>query len=174
MRNHSRLPLTLEVPREWCFPRLWAPPLCWYWENLSWCTNDLGSTGVTWIELYIDFAAATGTSFCGDEGKPLSLAVAARRFAESSQALATANQVALWPGEIGLATSLAAFNFPRVHGLQSRPRLLRGNTVGRILVEIGGVDLSKISTTAFDGLLSEMAPIWRHFTHLVGHSFKAS
>jgi ribonuclease HI len=174
LRNHSRLPLTLEVPREWCFPRLWAPPLCWYWENLSWCTNDLGSTGVTWIELYIDFAAATGTSFCGDEGKPLSLAVAARRFAESSQALATANQVALWPGEIGLATSLAAFNFPRVHGLQIRPRLLRGNTVGRILVEIGGVDLSKVSTTAFDGLLSEMAPIWRHFTHLVGHSFKAS
>jgi hypothetical protein len=145
--------------------------MVWYWKSLTWSGD---SRGVTWIELCLDFSAATGIRFSKDGGGAMSLAVAARRFLEASHALALDNKVALWPGELGLATSLASFGFPRVHGLLARPHMVMGSAVSRFLVEVGAVDLSRIPVDAFLTLLNEETPRWRPFTHLVRTVFKAT
>jgi hypothetical protein len=155
---------TLRKPKEWHFPACWAAPMTWYWKNLVWSCD---TRGVTWIELCLDFSAATGVRFCRkEEGSP-SLAVTARRFLEASQALALSNGTTLWPGELGMATSLVAFGFPRVHGLLVRPHLAMGATVSRLLVEVGPVDLSRVKVSEFQALLDEVTPRWHHFRSLV-------
>jgi hypothetical protein len=155
---------TLRNPKEWHFPPCWAAPMMWYWKSLIWSCD---TRGVTWIELCLDFSAATGVRFCKkEEGSP-SLAVTARRFLEASQALALCNGTKLWPGELGMATSLVAFGFPRVHGLMVRPHLAMGATVSRLLVEVGPVDLSKVKVSEFQTLLDEVTPRWHTFKHLV-------
>ncbi len=133
-------------------------------EKLIWSSD---TRGVTWIELCLDFSAATGVRFCKkEEGSP-ALAVTARRFLEASQALALSNDTTLWPGELGMATSLVAFGFPRVHGLLVRPHLTMGATVSRLLVEIGPVDLSRVEVSEFQTLLDEVTPRWHLFKNLV-------
>jgi hypothetical protein len=138
--------------------------MMWYWKSLTWSCD---TRGVTWIELCLDFSAATGIRFCKDDGGTTSLAVAARRFLEASQALALCNEAVLWPGELGMATSLEAFGFSRVHGLVARPHLAMGTTVSRLLVEAGPVDLSRVKVSEFLTLLDEVTPRWHTFKNLV-------
>jgi hypothetical protein len=162
--SDAPLAITLKTPREWHFPSCWAAPMMWYWKSLIWSSD---TRGVTWIELCLDFSAATGIRFCKSEGGVTSLAVAARRFLEASQGLALSNVAVLWPGELGMATSLGAFGFPRVHGLMARPHLAMGTTVSRLLVEVGPVDLSTVKASEFLTLLDEVTPRWHTFKHLV-------
>jgi hypothetical protein len=162
--SDAPLAITLKAPREWQFPSCWVDPMMWYWKNLTWSSD---TRGVTWIELCLDFSAATGIRFCKSVGEATNLAVAARLFLEASQALALSNVAALWPGDLGMATSLEAFGFPRVHGLAARPHLTMGATVSRLLVEVGPVDLSRVKASDFLTLLDEVIPRWHLFKNLV-------
>jgi hypothetical protein len=162
--SDASLANTLRIPKEWHFPTCWAAPMMWYWKNLIWSCD---TRGVTWIELCLDFSASTGVRFRNEEEGSLSLAVTARRFLEASQAMALCNGTTLWPGELGMATSLVAFGFPRVHGLLVRPHLTMGATVSRLLVEVGPVDLSRVKVSEFLTLLDEVTPRWHTFKELV-------
>jgi hypothetical protein len=159
------LPLApLTVPVNWDFDNCLAAPLFWYWQSLKW-NND--ERGASWLELYLDFAAATGVRVARRGQGKWTLPLAARCFCEASREVAKTCNVSLWMGEEGQVASLSPFGFARVAGLCVRPCLIMGDVACRILVELGGADLSRIEAAAAEVLLSEIEPRRQPYVELV-------
>ena len=122
--------------------------MLWYWRNLEWPMwafsedeePEVGEeTECTWVELAIDFQAATACSLCGirEDCETWQMDKRGDLFADASRALARICDAELAPkrhhGQG--ANSLTPLRFPNQRGFKIRPHFLCHGVLTKVLFE---------------------------------------
>ena len=130
--------LTGTVPDIWRVFRKgseWS--LLWYWRQLRWPAPVDSQETVSWLELAIDFHAATHCQLCSHEssGDLLTAESCARFFAAASRRLSTICGCSLVPflGRFSQVPVLTSLGLGRCAGISVRPRLLVPHVAHRVL-----------------------------------------
>ena len=112
---------------EWLFGVDLFEPLHWYWSQLRWPQHDVYSPGITWLELALDFHAATHCplSMPGDPADSATACQRARFFNSASRRMAAICEGKLAPCSFAThCPVLTTLDMGRCSGFTSRPRLL--------------------------------------------------
>ena len=107
-------------------------PLRWYWRQISWPNQEKEhDRGISWLEMGLDFVAATGTNL--SKGHRNNITFWSAVFARLSRSLFSENKV-YFPFKEARSSSLGAFGFGDGQmGFRTRPRLLCPYRVGSLL-----------------------------------------
>ena len=120
-----------------CLVFLLFTPLVWYWSRLKWST--VNEDTISWLELAIDFHAATHCKLAMPNVSETGTALfqRARFFADASRRMACICRFALSPGAcVASQYSLSSLGLGRTAGLTCRPQLLCKEFVHQCLFEI--------------------------------------
>ena len=112
---------------EWSFGVQMFAPLVWYWSHLKWATSTEDGPSVTWLELALDFNAATHCSICkpGVHQESSPAHQLALFFAQASKRMAVVCKSILFPGcSLTHASILTSLGLGRTIGLAQRPKLM--------------------------------------------------
>ena len=122
---------------EWLFGVQTFEPLLWYWRQLKWPSPADTQESMSWLELAIDFHAATHIQLCSPDraNEPLTAESAAKFFAAASRRLSDICNCSLVPpaGNLSQVPVLTSLGLGRCAGINPRPRLLVPQVVHRVL-----------------------------------------
>ena len=126
--NLHRLFLGISLPDNSRQARIAVEAIKWYWSMLEWPSHPTPQNrGVSWLELTLDFIAATDMKFIGQGNNNATTVDKAKlAFSKISKFLYGKLEVDLYPCSEGRITSLGPFGVRNaVEGLKVAPRLLR-------------------------------------------------
>ena len=112
---------------EWLFGLHSFIPLHFYWSQLTWTDYDPHLPSVTWLELALDFHAATHCALAmpGHCQESQTAAQCARFFMQASKRMSSICKCRIFPGDtFSHAPALTALGLVRANGLHQRPKLL--------------------------------------------------
>lgn len=112
---------------EWLFGLHSFIPLHFYWSQLTWTDYDPHLPSVTWLELALDFHAATHCALAmpGHCQESQTAAQCARFFMQASKRMSSICKCRIFPGDtFSHAPVLTALGLVRANGLHQRPKLL--------------------------------------------------